>query len=143
MADPGSDKPRYAPSGRWRQLALAVLVGSVSIGWMAFVATLFQTPGLEGPIQIAPIAVIVTVLSAMAYPLVRWDNPVGYAVAALAGLVAVAGIALYLTGAFGPTRTAPAAYLFALLGAVLVAVSTAAWREGSPGRSDTTAGSTR
>ncbi|HKJ58135.1 MAG TPA: hypothetical protein VKA37_02825, partial [Halobacteriales archaeon] len=102
------------------------------VGSMAFLATLFQTPGLEGPVQIAPIAVVVTVLSATALPLVRWDNPVGYAFAILAGITAVGGIALYLLGAFGPTRTAPAAYLFAILGAALVAASVAAWRERTP-----------
>lgn len=118
--------------GPWHQLAIAVLVGSVSMGSMAFLATLLQTPGLEGPVQIAPVAVVVTVLSATALPLVRWDNPAGYALAILAGIAAVGGIALYLLGAFGPTRTAPAAYLFALLGAVLVVATVAAWRERSP-----------
>lgn len=131
MAEP-SPTPVASTPGPRRQVALAVLVGSVTIGAMAFVGTLFQTPGLEGPVQIAPIAVVVTVLSATAYPLVRWDNGAGYALAVLAGVAAVAGIALYMLGAFGPTRTAPAAYLFALVGAVLVVASVAAWRERSP-----------
>ena len=138
-----SDPPAHASApGPWRQLTIALLVGSTVMGSMAFLATLFQTPGLEGPVQVAPIALVVTVLSATALPLVRWDNPAGYALAVLAGAAAVGGIALYLLGAFGPTRTAPAAYLFALLGAVLVVASVAAWRERSPGRSATAATST-
>lgn len=109
---------------------IAVLVGSLTIGSMAFLATLAQTPGLEGPVEIAPISVVVTVLSAAALPLVWWDNRVGYVLSVLVGLVAIAGIVLYLTGTFGPTRTAPAAYLFALLGALLVVISVVAWRAG-------------
>ena len=131
VAEPPPTPVASTPCPR-RQVALAVLVGSVTIGAMAFVATLAQTPGLQGPVQIAPISVVVTVLSATAYPLVRWDNGVGYALAVLAGVAAVAGIALYLLGAFGPTRTAPAAYLFALVGAALVVAAVAAWRERLP-----------
>lgn len=141
-ADARMRRPATRP-GRWRELALAALVGSVTIGAMAFVATLFQTPGLEGPVQIAPIAVVVTVVSATAYPLLRWDNPGGYVLASLAGLAAVGGIALYVSGTFGPTRPAPAAYLFALLGAALVIASVSAWRERSPGQSATAAAVTR
>ena len=128
-----SDPPAHASApGAWCQLAIAFLVGSAAMGSMAFLATLFQTPGLEGPVQIAPIAVVVTVLSAMALPLVRWDNPVGYAFAVLAGVAAVGGIGLYVLGAFGPTRTAPAAYLFAVLGSAVVVATVAAWRERRP-----------
>lgn len=132
VATQGTGDPASTP-GWWRQLAIAALVGAVAIGTMAFLGTLFQTPGLEAPVEIAPIAVLVTVLSATAFPLVRWDNPVGYAVAALAGVVAVVGIAVYLTGTFGPTRPAPAAVLFLLLGAALVLATVAAWRERAPG----------
>lgn len=113
---------------RWQRYTLAVLLGLVTMGVLAFLATLAQTPGLEGPVQLAPIAVVVSVLGATALPLVHWDDPVGYAAAALAGAAAVVGIALYLAGAFGPTRVAPAAYVFALLGAVLVVVALVAWR---------------
>lgn len=130
---------RGSTAVRWRQRLVAILVGAVVIGAMAFLATLAQTPGLEGPIEIAPISVLVTVLSTMALPLVRSDDWVGYVAATLAGLGAVAGIALYLIGAFGPTRTAPAAYLFALLGATLVVVAAFAWRSrdaGAPGGVD-------
>jgi hypothetical protein len=98
------------------------------MGVLAFIATLSQTPGLEGPVEIGPIAVVVTVLGVTALPLIWWDDVVGYAAAILAGCAAVVGIALYLTGAFGPTRVAPAAYLFALLGAVLVITTVVAWR---------------
>ena len=139
--DPASsDDPGSTPGPR-RQVAVALLVGTVAMGSMAFLATLFQTPGLEGPVQIAPIAVVVTVLSVTALPLVGWDNRLGYALAVLAGIAAVGGIALYLAGAFGPTRTAPAAYLFALLGAALVVATVAAWRERPPGRSTAAAAS--
>ena len=122
--------------GGWRQVVIAVLFGAVTIGWMAFLATLFQTPGLEGPVEIAPIAVVVTVLSSTALPLVRWDDRLGYLAAVFAGLAAVGGIALYQTGTFGPTRTAPAAYLFALVGVALVVTSVLAWRDRPSGRSD-------
>lgn len=120
--------------GRRRQLVIAVLFGAVTIGWMAFLGTLFQTPGLEGPVEIAPISVVVTVLSSIGLPLVRWDNRLGYLAAVLAGFAAVGGIALYQIGAFGPTRTAPAAYLFALVGAALLITSVAAWRDRPSGR---------
>lgn len=113
---------------RARRLTVAVLAGLVSMGFLAFLATLSQTPGLEGPVEIAPIAVLVTVLGVVALPLVRWDDVAGYAAAVLAGAGAVVGIALYVVGAFGPTRVAPAAYLFAALGAVLVLTSVTAWR---------------
>lgn len=102
------------------------------MGVLAFLATLFQTPGLEGPVEIAPIAVVTVVFGVTAVPLVWWDDAVGYAAAVLSGAAAVVGIALYLAGAFGPTRIAPAAYLFALLGAVLVLTTVVAWRERSP-----------
>lgn len=124
-------------------MVLAVLAGSVAIGSMAFVATLFQTRGLEGPVEIAPIAVVVTVLSVVAYPLVRWDNGVGYVLALLAGGAALAGIALYLFGSFGPTRTAPAAYLFALVGLALQLSTVAAWRERSKNGTGTPSTTTR
>lgn len=113
---------------RPRRLAVALLLATATMGTFAFVATLFQTPGLEGPVEIAPVAVVVTVLAVAALPLVRWADPIGYAAATVAGAGAVVGIGLYLAGAFGPTRVAPAAYLFALLGALLVAVSVVAWR---------------
>lgn len=100
----------------------------ISTGVLAFFATLFQTPGLEGPVQVAPIAVVVTVLGLTALPLVWWDDALGYLAATLAGGSAVFGIALYLAGAFGPTRVAPAAYLFALLGLLLVVTTVVAWR---------------
>jgi len=131
VAETSSTGPGPAPGPR-RQVAFALLVGSTVVGSMAFLATLFQTPGLQGPVQIAPIAVVVTVLSATALPLVRWDNPVGYAFAILAGITAVGGIGLYVLGAFGPTRTAPAAYRFAVLGAAVVVATVAAWRERRP-----------
>lgn len=99
------------------------------MGVLAFIATLFQTPGLEGPIEIAPIAVVVTVLGVVALPLVWWDDGLGYASAAIAGMAAVLGIALYLAGVFGPPRVAPAVYVFALLGVVLVLSTVGAWRE--------------
>lgn len=114
---------------RWRRLTVALLVGLITMGSLAFVATLFQTPGLEGPIQIAPIAVVVTVLGAIALPLVWWNDAIGFLAAAASGGAAVVGIALYLAGVFGPTRVAPAAYLFAGLGAVLVVTTVVAWRE--------------
>jgi hypothetical protein len=57
------------------------------------------------------------------------ERALGYAVAAIAGVAAALGVALYLAGAFGPTRVAPAAYLFALLGAVLVITTVVAWRD--------------
>jgi O-antigen/teichoic acid export membrane protein len=129
--------------GWWRQLVIAVLFGAVTIGWMAFLATLFQTPGLEGPVEIAPIAVVVTVLSSTALPLVRWDNRLGYLAAVLAGFAAVGGITLYQTGTFGPTRSAPAAYLFALVGAALVITSVAAWRNRPSGRPGPSASTSR
>lgn len=128
-----------SPPGTWRRLTIAVLVGLVTMGVLAFVATLFQTPGLEGPVEIGPIAAVVTVLGVTALPLVWWDDPIGYAAATISGAAAVVGIALYLAGAFGPTRVAPAAYLFALLGAVLVVTTVVAWRE-RPLSPDQTAG---
>lgn len=142
VAAPDSGSHASTP-GPWRQCAISVLVGTVAMGSMAFVATLFQTPGLEGPVQVAPIAVVVTVLSATALPLVRWDNPAGYLLAAIGGVAAVCGIALYLLGAFGPTRTAPAAYLFALVGAALVVATVAAWRERPSDRTTTAATASR
>lgn len=117
-----------ARPGRWRRLTIAILLGLSTMGVLAFFATLFQTPGLEGPVEIAPIAVVVTVVGVVALPLVWWDDPWGYGTAVVAGGAAVVGIALYLAGAFGPTRVAPAAYLFALLGAVLVFSTVVAWR---------------
>lgn len=128
-----------SPPGPWRRLTIAVLLGLATMGVLAFFATLFQTPGLEGPVEIGPIAVVVAVLGVTALPLVRWDDPIGYAAATLSGAAAVVGIALYLAGAFGPTRVAPAAYLFALLGAVLVVTAVVAWRE-RPTSPDQTAG---
>lgn len=142
MATPNPRRAASTP-GPWRQLVIAVLSGAVAIGWMAFLGTLFQTPGLEGPVEIAPIAVVVTVLSSIALPLVWWDNRVGYLAAMLAGFAAVGGIALYQAGAFGPTRTAPAAYLFALVGAALVVATVAAWRGRTNGRTTATASSPR
>lgn len=121
-----------AHPGRWKRLTVALLVGTSTMGVLAFIATLFQTPGLEGPVEIARIAVVVAVLGATALPLVWWDDALGYGAAALAGAAAVIGIALYLAGAFGPTRVAPAAYLFALLGGVLVVTTVVAWRERPP-----------
>lgn len=121
---------------RWHRLTIAVLLGVTSMGVLAFFATLFQTPGLEGPVQIAPIAVVTVVLGVIAVPLVWWNDAVGYAVAVLSGAAAVVGIALYLAGAFGPPRVAPAAYLFAVLGAVLVLTTVVAWRRG-PGAGST------
>lgn len=115
--------------GRWRRLTIAVLVGLSTMAVLAFFATLFQTPGLEGPVELGPIAVVVTVLGVTALPLVWWDDAVGYATATLAGGAAVIGVALYLAGAFGPTRVAPAAYLFAVLGAILVVSTVIAWRD--------------
>lgn len=122
-----SDRP-----GRWKRLTIAVLIGVSTMGVLAFFATLFQTPGLEGPVEIARIAVVVTVLGVTALPLVWWDDVLGYGAAAVAGGVAVLGIALYVTGAFGPPRVAPAAYLFAALGGVLVVTTVVAWRERTP-----------
>lgn len=113
---------------RPQRFTIAVLGGLVAMGVLAFLATLFQTPGLEGPVEIAPIAVVVTVLGVVALPLVQWDDAAGYAAAVLAGLVAMLGIALYLAGVFGPTRVAPAAYLFAGLGGLLVVVASLGWR---------------
>lgn len=118
-----------SPPGRWRRLTIAVLVGLATMGVLAFIATLFQTPGLEGPVEAGRIAVVVTVLGAMAVPLVWWDDPVGYAGATVSGAAAVFGIALYLAGVFGQTRVAPAAYLFAVLGALLVLSTVIAWRD--------------
>lgn len=117
---------------RWRRLTIAVLLGVASMGVLAFLATLFQTSGLQGPVQIAPIAVVTVVLGVTAVPLVWWDDPAGYVMAVLSGAAAVVGIALYLAGAFGPTRVAPAAYLFAALGAVLVLATIVSWRERRP-----------
>lgn len=114
---------------RWQRLVVALLLGTATMGALAFIATLFQTPGLEGPVEIARVAVIVAVLGVTALPLVWWDDPLGYAVGAIAGGAAVVGVALYLAGAFGPTRVAPAAYLFALLGGLLVVSTVAAWRD--------------
>jgi hypothetical protein len=113
---------------RWRRLTVALLLGVVTMGVLAFLATLFRTPGLEGPVQIAPIAVVVAVLGVTAIPLVWWADPVGYAAAVVAGATAVGGIGLYVVGAFGPPRIAPAAYLFAVLGALLVLTTVLAWR---------------
>lgn len=127
------------PPETWRRLTIAVLVGLATMGVLAFFATLFQTPGLEGPVEIGPIAVVVTVLGVTALPLVWWDDPIGYGAATISGAAAVVGIALYLAGVFGPTRVAPAAYLFALLGAVLVVTTVVAWRERAPSP-DRTAG---
>lgn len=118
-----------AGPGRPQRLTIAVLLGVSTMGVLAFFATVFQTPGLEGPVEIARVAVIVAVLGVTALPLVWWNDALGYAVAAIAGAAAVVGIALYLAGAFGPTRVAPAAYLFALLGAVLVITTVVAWRD--------------
>lgn len=115
--------------GRWRRMTVALLAGTATMGTLAFFGTLFQTPGLEGPVQIAPIAVVSTVLAVTALPLVWWGDGLGYVGAALAGGAAVVGIALYLAGVFGPTRTAPAAYLFLGLGALLVVTALVAWRE--------------
>lgn len=113
---------------RAQRFTIAVLLGLSAMGVLAFIATLFQTPGLEAPVEIARVAVVVAVLGVTALPLVWWDDPIGYAAATLSGAAAVVGIALYLAGAFGPTRVAPAAYLFALLGAVLVVTTVVAWR---------------
>lgn len=124
-----------SPPGR-RRLTIAYLVGLATMGVLAFIVTLFQTPGLEGPIEIGRLAIVVTVLGVTAVPLVWWDDPVGYAGATISGAAAVFGIALYLDGVFGPTRVAPAAYLFAMLGALLVLRTVIAWRDrpASPGR---------
>lgn len=113
---------------RAQRFTIAVLLGLSAMGVLAFIATLLQTPGLEAPVEIARVAVVVAVLGVTALPLVWWDDPIGYAAATLSGAAAVVGIALYLAGAFGPTRVAPAAYLFALLGAVLVVTTVVAWR---------------
>lgn len=131
---------RVTASGRWRRLTIAGLAGLTTMGVLAFIATLFQTPGLEGPVEMAPIAVVVSVLGVTALPLLWWNDVVGYGLTAIAGGVAVVGIALYLVGAFGPPRVAPAAYLFAALGGLLVLGTVIAWRERStsPGRTDGT-----
>lgn len=121
-----------APPGPARRLTVATLTGLTVMGVLAFLATLAQTPGLEGPIALAPAFVVVVVLGATALPLVWWDDALGYAAATVAGAAAIVGIALYVAGTFGPPRTAPAAYLFALLGAILVGVTLAAWRERAP-----------
>lgn len=113
---------------RAQRFTIAVLLGLSAMGVLAFIATLLQTPGLEAPVEIARVAVVVAVFGVTALPLVWWDDPIGYAAATLSGAAAVVGIALYLAGAFGPTRVAPAAYLFALLGAVLVVTTVVAWR---------------
>lgn len=108
---------------RAQRITIAVLLGMSTMAVLAFFATLFQTPGLEGPVEIARIAVVVAVLGVTALPLVWWDDTLGYAAAGIAGAVAIIGIALYLAGTFGPTRVAPAAYLFAVLGGLLVLTS--------------------
>lgn len=109
-------------------LTVALLLGLTVMGVLAFIATLAQTPGLEGPVELAPAFVVVAVLGTSALPLVWWDDAIGYAAATIAGGTAVGAIALYVVGSFGPPRTAPAAYLFALLGAILVALALVAWR---------------
>lgn len=125
-----------ARPGKAQRLTIAVLLGVSTMAVLAFFATLFQTPGLEGPVEIARIAVMVAVLGITALPLVWWDDVLGYVTASLAGAAAVVGISLYLVGAFGPTRVAPAAYLFAVLGGLLILSTVLAWRDRStsPGR---------
>lgn len=113
----------------WRQLSIANSVGLITIGTFAFIATLVQTPGLEGPVEIVPVAVVGVAFGAMALPLLWWDHPIGYAFSILAGAVAAGGMTAYHVGVFGPPRLAPAAWLFLALGFVLVGLSLAAWRE--------------
>lgn len=120
-----------SPPRRSQRLTVALLAGTATMGALAFVATLFQTPGLEGPVELAPAFVVVTVVGVTALPLVWWGDSLGLGLSAVAGGVAVLAIALYLVGAFGPTRVAPAAYLFAVLGALLVVAAVVAWRDRS------------
>lgn len=120
-----------AAPGRFGRLTVALLAGTATLGAFAFLATLFQTPGLEAPVEIAPVAVVTTVISVVALPLVRWGDPLGHAAAILAGAAAAVGVALYVAGAFGPPRVAPGAYLLLVLGLLLVSVSVVASREGA------------
>lgn len=116
---------------RWGRLTVALLLGTTTMATLAFFATLLQPPGLEGPVEIAPVTVVVAVLGVTALPLVRWGDAWGYGTAGVAGTAAVAGMALYFTGAFGPPRPAPAAYLFLLLGSALLVSTVVAWRNRS------------
>lgn len=63
--------PVYDRPDRRRRVAIAVLLGVSTMGVLAFIPTLFQTPGLEGPIEIGRIAVVVAVLGVVAP---RWSG---------------------------------------------------------------------
>lgn len=117
---------------QWKGLTVALLLGTTMMATLAFFATLLQPPGLEGPVEVVPVSVVVAVLGVTALPLVWWGDRWGYGTAGAAGTAAVAGMALYFTGAFGPPRPAPAAYLFLLLGSALVVSTVVAWRHRSP-----------
>lgn len=119
--------------GRAQRITVSLLLGTATVGTFAFVATLFQTPGLEAPVEVARVAVITTMLAAVALPLVWWGDPLGYPAAVLSGAAAAVGTGLALVGAFGPTRLAPAAFAFVALGGLLVVSSVVAWRGTSDG----------
>jgi hypothetical protein len=116
---------------RAQRRTVSLLLGTATVATFAFVATLFQTPGLEAPVEVARVAVITTMLATVALPLVWLGDPLGYPVAVLSGAAAAVGTGLAIAGAFGPTRLAPAAFAFVALGVLLVVSSVVAWRDGA------------
>lgn len=122
------------PPSPSRQVAIGTIAGVIALGTLAFSATLVQAPGLGAPIQIAQLSVIAITVGVVSLPLVWWDNRIGYALAVLDGSAVVLGVLLYVFGAFGPPRVAPGAYLFLVLGAILVVVTGLAWRGRSADR---------
>lgn len=112
----------------WRQLTVALLSGVFTMSVLVYLVTLLQAPDVSPPVRMAPIFAFVATFASIAGPLVWWENTVGYASAALAGAIAILGIALYASGVFGPASAGPGPLLYAFFGALLVVVSVVASR---------------
>lgn len=116
----------------WRQVALALLGGAIAFNVLAFHVVAVGNPELGPPSGMAPVFVFVTVFGVTAYPLLSWDNTVGYAVAVLVGALAIAGAGLYLAGSFGPAAIGPGPLVLVALGSLVVIATVGAWRKRTP-----------
>lgn len=113
-------------------MALALLVGTIAFSVLAFHVVAAGNATLGPPSGMAPVFVFLTVLGVTAYPLLLWDNALGYAVAVLAGALAIGGAGLYLAGSFGPAAVGPGPLALAALGSLVVIATVGAWRKRTP-----------